>query len=148
MKPVLKLYESIGTGIIVAFPSGVSYSNQTGGTFCLKPEIEGVYVPVRNDYLLPNGPLESPEIELSRYFVGLVGAIRGLKAADADFIDSILHRVGLHTVTVDRSRLAKSHEAWIHVVIAGDEDDDSSRATFSGFSPYPRQGILTWCNSD
>ncbi|MES2705224.1 MAG: DUF6210 family protein [Verrucomicrobiota bacterium] len=153
MKPLLQLYDSIGTGIILAFPSGVIYSNQTGGTACLSPEMEGVFVPLRNDYQLSEGPMMSPEIELTQYFEGPRhrgrGATSGIDLEDADFIDSILDRVELRPViSVDRTRLAESHEAWIHVVVSGDEYPDTGLAVFAGFTPYPRQGILTWCNSD
>lgn len=153
MKPQLQLYDSIGTGIILAFPSGVAYSNQTGGTSCLSPTMEGVFVPLRNDYQLPDGPMMSPEIELTRYFEGPKyrgsGATCGIDSADADFIDSIFGRVRLWPVlSVDRARLAESHEAWIHVVVSGDESPDTDLAIFAGFTPYPRNGVLTWCNSD
>lgn len=100
-----------------------------------------------------NGPLISPELRLTAYFEGAKhrgsGAISGLDAEDADFIDGVLRKAALdRTVRVDHSQLRDSHEAWVHVIISGDESDDSDSAIFSGFSPYPRLGILTWCNSD
>jgi hypothetical protein len=33
-------------GLIVPCPSGIVYSNQTGGRFCRHPHLEGVYLPV------------------------------------------------------------------------------------------------------
>ena len=145
--------ESLGTGLIIEFPSGVLYSNQTGGTSCLHPQIEGVFVPLRNEYQLPDGPILSAELDLVQYFAGPrhggSGATRGIDTADADFIDSVLEQVRLRaSVRVDRNRLRESHEAWIHVVISADESQDNSVAVFAEFTPYPRPGILTWSNSD
>jgi hypothetical protein len=115
--------------------------------------MEGVYVPLRNDYHLPDGPFVSPEVELTRYFEGPKysgsGATTGVDSVDADFIDSLFARVGLGTVlSVDRSRLHESHEAWIHILISCDEAEDVNLAVFSGFTPYPRRGVFTWHNSD
>lgn len=153
MKPTIRLYDTVGTGVILQFPSGVMVSNQTGGTYCLQPEVEGVYVPLRNDYLLEGLRFESPELELTKYFCGPkhggAGAIGGLDSEDADFIDEILRRHNLAVaISVDRKRLDQSHEAWVHVVIKASESDDEDLAQFASFDPYPRRGILTWANSD
>ncbi|MDI1444498.1 DUF6210 family protein [Polyangium sp. 6x1] len=48
-------------------------------------------------------------------------------------------------ITVDRARLADSHEAWVWALVTSDGDD---LAGFSGFGPYPRPAVLTWSNSD
>ncbi len=59
MKPTIRLYEVVGTGVILTCASGVMVSNQTGGASCLQPEVEGVYIPLRNDYgLNPNAAIE------------------------------------------------------------------------------------------
>ena len=59
-------------------------------------------------------------------------------------------------VTIDRARLADSCEAWIHVVLQG-EDAGAPVQTLSGaalpgiyggFAPYPHGAALTWPNSD
>ena len=153
LKPTIRIYDSIGTGLIIECQSGILVSNQTGGTSCLHPEIEGVYVPLRNDYSDETREFMSPENELSDYFTGSkhagAGATSGIDEDDAHFIESVLARVKLHPpVSVDRRRLRKSHEAWIHVEISGDECSDSDLSAFVHFAPYPRSGILTWCNSD
>ena len=152
-KPVLRLYDSVGTGIIIAYPSGVRVSNQIGGTACLQPEMEGVFIPVRNDCLLDGRVIESPEFALSQHFTGPkhrgAGALSGIDIEDADYIDGVLRAARLdRAILVDRSRLHESHEAWIHVVVSSDDDVDPDMGAFSGFHPYPRLGILTWCNSD
>ncbi len=145
--------DAAGLGLIIAFPSGVVYSNQTGGTSCLHPECEGIYIPLRND--TEEGAseggrdrqLRSPEHELVEYFFrGKYegsGATWGLDEEDAIFIESVLAKWDLgECVRIDRDRLVESHEAWVHVTVVGEHQ------AFSGFGPYPRSGILTWTNSD
>ena len=134
--------------LIIEYPSGVWYSNQTGGHNCLQPSLEGVLVPVRNEGSEDGRLVFSPESDLSDYFKGPKwcgsGATSGIDADDADYIEKALSEAGLsESISVDRSRLNESHEAWIRVQVMG---DDSSEA-FSGFAPY-RQGVLTWGNSD
>jgi hypothetical protein len=138
-------------GLIISWPSGIVFSNQTGGTSCLAPEYEGVFVSIRNDCTEKERVLISPENELFTYFTGPkwrgTGATRGIKEDDADFVDNVLQRATLFpTVQVDRERLAQSHEAWVHVIVAGNEPGDPP--LFVGFDPYPRLGVLTWQNSD
>lgn len=150
-KPLIQLWDSVGLGLILECPSGVLVSNQTGGYSCLHPEVEGVFVPLRNDCLVPERTLLSPEIELMEYFEGYPhegsGATSGLSPQDADFIEKILAKVNLHpAITIDRKLLDKSHEAWVHVTVASDESGHEV-AVFSGFQ-YPAKGILTWSNSD
>jgi hypothetical protein len=147
--------DNAGLGLIIAFPSGVMFSNQTGGTECLHPEVEGIYIPLRNETEEGaseggrNTELHSPEHEFVEYFVGAAyggsGATWGLTEDDAAFVESVLAKWGLsECLHIDRARLGESHEAWVHVTVTGDE----GREAFSGFGPYPRPGILTWTNSD
>lgn len=151
MKARARLWENVGLGLIVDWPSGVVFSNQTGGTSCLQPEFEGVFVPLRNDCELPGDRLLSPESELVAYFEGPkhrgAGAIRGLDKSDAEFIGSVLAKWRLDDfIAVDSSRLAESHEAWVHVVVRGNEP--GADLPLFDFAPYPRRGVLTWSNSD
>jgi len=144
------LYEHVGLGLVISWPSGIVYSNQAGGYGCTQPTIEGVFVPLRNDCLL-DGKLLSPETELLSYFTGPkhrgAGARNGLDQQDADHLDSVLrsHRLD-RCLHVDRARLTDSDEAWVFVQVTADEDSDGG--LFSGFAPYPRSGVLTWSNSD
>lgn len=39
MRARAELYEGVGLGLIVEWPSGVVFSNQTGGKSCLHPEL-------------------------------------------------------------------------------------------------------------
>ncbi len=151
MKPLIELWDAVGMGLVIEWPSGVLYSNQTGGTSCLQPRIEGVFVPLRNDCELDGHRLISPEAELIEYFEGPrhqgAGATRGLSVGDAGFIDSVLVRWRLCPVKVDLSRLSDSHEAWVHVILEGASSEETE-LPFHDFHSYPRRGILTWSNSD
>lgn len=145
----IDLLEHVGLGLILAWPSGVVITNQTGGTSNLSPELEGVFVPLRNYRTHKGSVLISPENELFAYFArdkwGGSGATEGIDLDDAEFIETTIDNL-FPTIRVDRDRLAESHEAWIHVKVFGDEPCDSP--LFSGFAPYPRAGVLTWQNSD
>lgn len=148
--PVVELWEAVGLGVIIDYPSGVVYSNQTGGFSCLHPTAEGVYVPLRND-ALETWELLSPERDLRAFFEGPkhlgCGATSGLDNDDADFIDRILEQARLGSVfRVDRDRLRESHEAWVHVLLTSSDTD--AHPIFHGFAPYPRHAVLTWGNSD
>jgi hypothetical protein len=151
MKPVIELWEGVGLGLIIEWRSGILYSNQTGGTACLHPEVEGVFVPLRNDCERDSERLLSPEKDLLEYFEGPkhrgTGAIRGLDTDDADFITSIFARWHIHELAVDRTRLRDSHEAWVHVVVDG-ELGGGDGLPLKGFPRDSRKGILTWSNSD
>ena len=151
MKPLVRLWDSVGLDLIIEYPSGILYSNQTGGTSCLHPEIEGVYIPLRNRTEASGRKLISPEHELFEYFAGpkhnCTGATTGLDPEDADYVDSVMSRNWLvHIVSVDRNRLPASHEAWVHVLVHG--EGQSNIRIFRGLGPYPRPGILTWSNTD
>ena len=147
MKPIISLTDTIGTGVVIAFPSGVVFSSQVAGTACLSPELEGIYVPFGNDYLADGRTFIGLEVDLVSYFLGPKyqgdGARSGLDTEDAAFINALLskHRV-LDWIEVDAGRLHESREAWIFVLVK----KDSFMA--AGFSAYPVSGVLTWSNSD
>ncbi len=145
--PEIDLSDTVGLGLIISLDSGVVYSNQTGGTSCLHPELQGVYISMRNDYTEEHKKFLSPEVELSDFFEGVkhrgAGATNGLDLDDVVFIESVLEKYNLDgSIEIARNRLHESHEAWVNVSITGDSD------VFSGFGPYPRNAILTWANSD
>ncbi len=45
-KAIINLYQFSGIGLIVSHPTGIVYTNQTGGYACLSPEFEGAFVPL------------------------------------------------------------------------------------------------------
>lgn len=147
----INLLDAVGLGLIIECPTGIIYSNQVGGTSCLHPTLEGVYVPLRNDVDQENSTLISPENELWNYFSGpphdSTGATRGLTTADADIIDAVLVRWRLDTIiAVDRERLKESCEAWVCVLVLG--EDEEMIGVFRGLGQYPVPGVLTWTNTD
>ena len=155
-KPLLDLGET-AFGLLILVPSGVVYSNQTGGTACLHPWAEGVFYPVDDlDH--------RQQAQLHDYFVGPKwlgsGATRGIDMEDAAFIDGVL-RSSRETafLSVSQHMRSQSHEAWVHVTI-GDHPDRFPRPPLrsgesgledlmsSIFGFGDARGILTWPNSD
>lgn len=43
MKPVIKLWDAVGAGLIVKLPTGVIYSKPDRGFTCLQPSAEGAF---------------------------------------------------------------------------------------------------------
>jgi hypothetical protein len=170
-KKLIRLWDSVGLGLIILGPSGVVYSNQAGGTCCLQQKDEGFFVPLHDEvrgqermlldyFLQPEAPSAAPE---------------GFDAKTADFIDEVL---GMSHTTrflkVDRTKLKDSVKAWVYVEV-GDQPDEPP-VTFDGnigttasgeiwvtsdyaelpIPPYNYliygfgacKGVLTWCNSD
>ncbi len=145
-------------GLIVLCSSGVKYTNQTGGTACLSPIEEGVYLPFFDDLHDQGAALMSYFTDTKIYTTGTVG----INDIDAEFIDSILN-VGDFTkyLRTDRERLQDSHEAWLYVNIhfkseisdfgfrgevTNKEQIDTIMSPLYGFNGS--KGVLTWINSD
>jgi hypothetical protein len=57
-KPIIRLWQLTGLGLIIAHPSGVIYSNQTGGYACDHRELEGVFVPLTDPDVDQYAPLD------------------------------------------------------------------------------------------
>src|SRR5438105_11225868 len=80
---VVELWEYHGIGLILLVPSGVRYTNQTGGTACYFPQAEGVFVPLPDDTNVVLG-------WLTDYFTGpkWQGACwHGIDEETADYLD-------------------------------------------------------------
>ena len=137
MKVTLHAFPDIG--LIVKAPTGVIYSNQTGGFACLHPEAEGFFVPLRT----PFGMRELYALQ-SICPTGF-DADEGLSEAAADKLDWILSRQGLQCIRADRSRLGESWEAWVHVTVSGEM---GYKVPLECPRPERLEAILTWLNSD
>lgn len=150
-KPKIEIWDSVGLGIIIEYPTGVLISNQTGGIACLRPSIEGVFLPLLNEYEADSEKFISPEMDLSGYFIEARSRGRtelGLDSEDVNRLNSILRKYDLDAfIKIDLNKLIDSHEAWIHILIV-EEDCIDALKLFAGFGPYPREGVLTWANSD
>lgn len=175
--PTVTLYDLRGLGLIVKRPSGVLYTTQAGGVFCMQPGEEGVLVP-----LAAWGDVEA---KLVAFFAADARRNVKLDAADAGALDLILQTSEPRSaatptffLAVDRARLADSMEAWLHVTVTACPDERivsylydgtlSMVKTLSGrawhpsqqpelgdhASSYPLTGfgraaaVLTWENSD
>ncbi len=140
--PIIQLWEFSGMGLIVAWPSGVRYSNQTGGYACLYPELEGVFAPLA-------APVLDQQAWLRKFFTGRKwrgNCYKGIDEETANFIDSVLIESSrTEILRVNRERLADSHEAWVHVLILEGRGDVDLRLAH-GFAGA--RGVLTWQNSD
>ena len=58
-KPVIRLWQLNGIGLIIAHPSGALYTNQTGGFACHHPRMEGVFVPLMDPEIHQHTALEA-----------------------------------------------------------------------------------------
>lgn len=131
------LYDLNGVGVVVALPTGVIYSNQTGGSACLQPELEGAFLPVNSQH--EDGDPQGLEAQLTGLFVSSAHFDEKL----ADRVDAVLRRFDeTHGISVDRMRYGDSHEAWIFVMI-----QQMPSGTLRGVEG-PLAGVLTWTNSD
>lgn len=123
--------------LILDYASGVKYGNQAGGVMCYQGVLEGVLAPLGVDRGGSDRVMGLP----------YPGAVDGISAEIADVIDAVL-AAAPHTafVTVDRSRLHESWEAWVHVIIDSPDGGDAGKGSVHGFGRT--RGVLTWPNSD
>lgn len=92
--------------LVLEHASGVTYENQVGGVVCCRAELEGVLVPIDLHSDAVQQIMDLP------YDAGL-----GISGELADAIDRALAASpGARYLTVDRTRLAESYEAWVFVV--------------------------------
>lgn len=146
----ISLYDSLGFGMIVNLPTGITFSNQTGGNKCLQAELEGIYIPVGNEVIIESNILHSPETELTKYFLSSkyqgTGATNGIDPEDVYAIESILEKYNLKDfISIDNTKLCESHEAWIWVKINVDSQNNS---LLKNFDKTSLNGVITWNNSD
>ena len=126
------------TALILLEPSGITFTNQVGGTGCEHPTAEGILVPVGHDH-----PVERPELGLTERLWDMDwGSYGGITSDFEDEIEEVLSS-NSHTahIRVDRNRLRDHREAWIHVVVGASDPQDPTQT-------HGRPGILTWPNSD
>ncbi len=134
----------IDLGVVLARPTGIIYSNQANGVACDHPRLEGAFVPLVTHF---RDPPPRHDAALVAYFDRRPGNRGHLEPEDADALDAILAGIqDPFALTVDRSRLKDSFEAWVHVVIAlPTRPPHYSRPLDLS---YPCAGVLVWENSD
>lgn len=126
-------------GLIVKAPTGVIYSNQTGGFANLHPQVEGFFVPLRTYF----GMRELRALQ--GVCPSGLDADDGMDEETAARVDWILDHQGLESIRVDRAKLAESWEAWIHVRLSGDLGD---KVPLEGQRADRLEAVLIWPNSD
>jgi hypothetical protein len=134
----VSLYELEQLALIIMEESRVIYFNQAGGTYCLQPEAEGVLITFSADYSLVE---RKPELLWER-LTKVFGIASSYTTEDqAEEIDDLLSFYPItNNISIDRTRLKDSYEAWVYVNIQGDSGN------LEGFGNC--KGILTWPNSD
>ena len=149
--PSVRLWNAEDIGVILLFPSGVYYFNQVGGVSCLQRIEEGVYVPVA-DVLIDQFSMLMQHFYDGPKWHGACS--NGIDTEDADAIDHIMSlSESTQGITVDRTRLGDSCEAWIYVDIVSESSDFPAKFNdnipalpAAGFGRC--KGVLTWPNSD
>lgn len=136
IQPTIDLIEHEGLGLIIEWPSGVSYTTQSAGYGCEHPVIEGVMVPISDGVGRP--VLHS----LRQHFCGDWHA---MDEKDAEILDGVLRRHDLGFIRTDRSRLNDSRESWVFVTV----DEDRAPKLLPRIEGFGRcSGVFTWPNSD
>jgi len=98
-------------------PIGGIYTNQTHGFACEHPKEEGVFLP------LPDVGPEAPRPLLRRLQQHFKGGWHHLLDDDADFIDGEFRSLGFGFITVDRTQIDRSFEAWVRVRLSAKSTD-------------------------
>jgi hypothetical protein len=111
---IVELDDFPDLGLIIKAPTGVRYSNQSGGYACEHPETEGFFVPLRT---------RAGRSELTTLAGMFRGAWNRLDDVRADSVDGALRRHAITSIRVDRSMLSESREAWVHVIVSAVDNE-------------------------
>lgn len=149
----IELWANSVQGLIVQVPSGVLYMNQTGGTYCGHPELEGVYVP-----LPQHCDVEGALLDEWFFDGGNVNYSRSAYYSRLEEIAKLLEHAGLSSVLesipASRWELAKElwktgwGEAWIPVQVKEVKRIPGQEYTEMVASLSGHFAILTYQNSD
>ena len=127
------LYNLSGLGLILEDESSdITYFNQVAGHCCGQRYAKGIFVFVDDD---PQKLHDVVAHNMTNKWT--------LSVEDADFLDAIFaDSDSAKHLSVDRTRLKQSAEAWVYVKIDLNVENES----YTGFNA--ESGILTWDNSD
>ena len=127
------------TVLVIPGKTGVTYTNQVGGTECAYPELEGSVVPVEFDTLL-EFPANSLTVKLCNFFPD--GSSGEITQEMAENIQLLLNSSPYtKDIKLDWNKSERSKEAWLHVIIEGSLEDTID-------SNDKKEAVLTWPNSD
>lgn len=146
-KPHIKLFMHEGDllGLIVLMPSGVIFSNQTGGTMCAHPDAEGIYVPL---YLTGGRwpPVDQLTDVWNRHWGRYDGKLARKLIEHLGFkhiLEAVKDEEKILPAWVD---LQGWGEAWVPVRIKELKADEPHGELLKDFSGH--YAILTYVNSD
>jgi hypothetical protein len=120
-----------GCGLIAPFPTGITFQQQTGGLRCFQSYLEGFFFPVAWRRVVEAA--KSAFLEHDR------GESLAEMGELPDLIDRALAEETRGALRLDRTKLRRSHEAWLWL-----EGDFS--CWLEGFKV--REAVFTWENSD
>lgn len=159
-KPEVLLYGlTVGSGLIVAYPSGIVFTNQTGGVRCCQDSLEGFFVPLElGDPLDEGSPVGVAAEALGIFYPSARDEVSDRAAIDR--IDGALVAAGHGYLRVTRDRWRESREAWLWLTISEGyrfldwqpiHDPEDDRDAYRGERrppPLVTGAVLTWRNSD
>ena len=136
---IVQLYELVGCALIIPSRSGVVFTNQAGGYACTQPELEGILIPLNNDYPI-NDNEDTLEFKISDIFTD--SGWGTLTQEQVRQIDAILQSYPeTKGVSINYNKLDKSEESWLWVNAI-----ETKHSSYKGFGNF--EAILTWPNSD
>ncbi|MBF0236813.1 MAG: hypothetical protein HQM12_03845 [SAR324 cluster bacterium] len=135
----VKLWGICSLMLIIPEKTGVTYENQTWGTTCFQDSLEGILIPISNDYL-PKNYEDSLDYQITSLFPD--GSSGYIDENLAKTIQNILTKYHESKgIKINWDKLKNSHEAWLHVIV-----NDSESDLYSGLKNI--EAVLTWNNSD
>lgn len=143
-KSVINLcaFEENFLGLIILAKTGVIWSNQAGGTACMQPRVEGLYIPLDCNYLPEEDPLldivENYDQKLIDNFLATSPELSVLfESVPSSAIESLIEIPVLRVM-----------EAWIPVRVLPEPPDQEclDNKLLKDFTG--KIGILTYVNSD
>lgn len=139
--PVVELWDlQIHLTLIVHAPTGVFYSNQTGGTACAQPRLEGYAIPL-NTYFLPD-----PDPFLDRW----PGASKDeiTKWLEADELIAHFEALDPKSEEAIAAGIAEPGEAWVPVRVREHKSELGEGLSSFLYGHGGKLGVLTYKNSD
>jgi hypothetical protein len=157
IKRIIQLWSSHNSHIIIKIPSGIYYSNQTGGICCHHPEIEGVLIPLPSDIEFDAILSDFPDDWSNAWWYGEPENERKIKInKHYDIIESRIREIFTVANTgyeVIINRDDPQEEAWVSLIFKRKEVDPYNYtkpriAVFEDLKITEFQAILTYPNSD
>jgi len=140
--PIIELYSIDQACLILLAKSGFVYWNQTAGVACGQRGEEGVLVPLLDRVQDESGSLVECPLHLALADLAWGPVLGIVDDKRADEIDALFRRFYFtECLSVDRSRLLESEEAWVYVRI-------NPFKFRLGVNVATEAGVLVWPNSD